>query len=239
MKHGFLDRYSNLDSPLHGLEARTKILGFTALVSAVLLIPPGAGWNFFVFFLLTAILIGVSQIPPAYVLGRTLLILPFVLLAGLAAALGGEQATQRLLTLLMRAFLCLGFLVLMTNTTGFAELLRGLRRLGCPRVIVMNLGFLYRYLFVLLDEVLRMRQARDCRRVGRGPAAAELKVLGSMLGSLLLRSFERGERTYQAMLARGYAHDFPVMRPGRFTWRDPVFLVAVTAFICLAFGWKP
>ena len=136
----------------------------------------------------------------------------------------------------MRSMLCLLFLILLTSTTPFAELLRGLRKLGCPRILVLNLGFLYRYLYVITEEVLRMRQARDSRRVGRAPLLAELKLLGSMLGTLLLRSFERAERMYHAMLSRGFSGQFPVLTPRKFTWRDLTFLAGIALLIVLSLG---
>ena len=51
----------------------------------------------------------------------------------------------------------------MMCTTRFALLLEAMRRLGMPQVIVMQLGFLYRYIFVLIDEAMRVRRARDFR----------------------------------------------------------------------------
>jgi cobalt/nickel transport system permease protein len=126
-------------------------------------------------------------------------------------------------------------LIILTNTTRFAELLRGLKKLGCPQILVMNLSFLYRYLFVLTEEVQRMKQARDCRRVGRARFKEELKILSSMLGTLLIRSFERAERMHSAMLSRGFSGDFQVVSPRRFSWRDLAFLTLVAAFIALTF----
>ena len=100
----------------------------------------------------------------------------------------------------------------------------------------MNLSFLYRYLFVLTEEAMRMRQARDCRRVGRAPFRDELKVVSSMLGTLLIRSFERAERMHQAMLSRAYFGDFRVFSPRKFTWRDLAFLSGVALFIGATFS---
>jgi cobalt/nickel transport system permease protein len=102
---------------------------------------------------------------------------------------------------------------------------------------VVNLSFLYRYLFVLVEEVLRMRQARDCRRVARAPMRVEMKLLGSMLGTLLLRSFERAERMYHAMLSRGSSGEFPILAPRRFTWRDVAFLAGLISFVSMSFYW--
>jgi cobalt/nickel transport system permease protein len=230
MKHSFIDRYAQLDSPLHILEPRSKLLAFTALIICVLSIPHGHGSLFVAYFFATAIMMGVSQIPLSFIVGRTLLILPFIVLASLAAPWKGLSGLG---ALFVRAVLCLILLILLTNTTRFVELLRGLRKLGCPQVLVMNLSFLYRYLFVLTEEAMRMKQARDCRRVGRAPFIEELKILSSMLGTLLIRSFERAERMHGAMLSRGYSGEFPVILPRNFSWRDLAFLTIVTAFIVL------
>jgi cobalt/nickel transport system permease protein len=233
VRHNFVDRYAGLDSPLHLLEARTKLIGFTGLIVAVLFVPPDRTFAFFALFFFTAILMGISQVPLAYIVGRTLVLLPFVLLAGLARPWSNGLDWARFAVIVLRSTLCLIILVLLTNTTRFAELLRGLRRLGCPRILVVNLAFLYRYVFVLTEEVLRMRQARDCRRVSRLPLKIELKTLGSMLGTLLIRSFERAERMYQAMLSRGYTGALPIMDARRFTWRDLAFLAGLALLIFL------
>jgi cobalt/nickel transport system permease protein len=232
VRHSFIDRYAALDSPLHILEARSKILAFTALIVSVLCIPADRGSLFFVYFFAAAILMGISQVPLAYIVGRTLLILPFIVLASLAVPWKGYVGLS---VLFIRAVLCLMLLILLTNTTRFVELLRGLRRLGCPQILVMNLSFLYRYIFVLTEEVMRMKQARDCRRVGHARFREELKILSSMLGTLLIRSFERAERMHFAMLSRAYEGDFPVVSPRTFSLRDILFLLGVTFFVALTF----
>ena len=238
MKHSFVDRYAGLDSPLHQLDARSKLAGFTALIVAVLFIPSGRTFVFFAYFFLAAVLMGISQIPLTYIVGRTLLIFPFILLAGLATPWKDGLNAAWFGGLFMRSMLCLMLLILLTNTTRFAELLRALRKLGCPRLLVLNLAFLYRYLFVLTEEVLRMKQARDCRRVRRAPMKEEWRLLGSMLGTLLLRSFERAERMYQAMLSRGYVGEFPVFAPRRFSWRDLAFLCGLVVIVAVTFRWS-
>jgi cobalt/nickel transport system permease protein len=232
VRHSFIDRFANLDSPLHALDARTKLVGFAALIMAVLLIPSGRDFVFFSYFFLIAILAGISQIPLGFIVRRTLTILPFIILATLAAPWRGISGLS---TLFLRAILCMIVLIVLTNTTRFVELLRGLRGLGCPQILSSNLGFLYRYLFVLTDEFMRMRQARDCRRVGHAPHRKELALTGSMLGTLLVRSFEHAERMYNAMLSRGYAGEFPVVNPHRFSWPDLIFLLMIALVIWTTF----
>jgi cobalt/nickel transport system permease protein len=237
MKHNFLDRYANLDSPLHLLEPRTKIVGFAAMIIAILMIPVQNGTTFFAYFFLTAIFMGISQIPLQYVVSRALVLMPFVLLAGIAAPRVNGFQWWNFGILLVRSILSLLILILLTNTTRFPELLRGLRKLGCPRVLTVNLGFLYRYFFVLADEAMRLKQARDCRRAGRTVLKEELKQLGAMLGTLLTRSFERAERMYQAMLSRGFASEFFVPAPRKFSWLDLGFISGLGAFIAVTF-WR-
>lgn len=235
MRHNFIDRFANLESALHTLEARSKILGFAALIVAVLMIEAGENATFFAYFLAAAVLTGISRIPLGYVLARTAGIAPFFVLAGISSRWAGDHDIGWLAALLLRSVLCLILLVILTNTTPFTDLLHGLRRLGVPRILVVNLSFLYRYLFVLTEEVMRMRLARDCRRAGRASPGFELRLLGSMLGTLLLRSFERAERMYQAMLSRGYSGEFPVVSPRRFAWRDAGFLLGVILFVIVSF----
>ena len=232
MRHNFIDRYAGLDSPLHTLEPRTKLLAFVAMIIAVLCIPVHSGPLFIAYFFVTAVLMGISQIPLDYIVGRTLVILPFIVLASLAVPRKGYLGLG---ILFVRAILCLLLLILLTNTTRFIELLRSLRKLGCPQILVLNLSFLYRYLFVLTEEAMRMKQARDCRRVARAPFRREFRILSSMLGTLLIRSFERAERMHSAMLSRGYTGDFPVVLPRKFSWHDLVFTCGVTLFIALTY----
>ena len=236
MRHSFIDRYAGLDSPLHVLDARTKIIGFVGMIVAVLFVPGGRTIAFFSYFFLVAILMGISQIPLGFIVGRALVLFPFVLLAGFSIPWKGGSPWGALGTLFMRSFLSLLLLILLTNTTRFADLLQGLRRLGCPRILALVLGFLYRYVFVLTEEVMRMRLARECRRVGPAPARAELRLIGSMLGTLLVRSFERAERMYQAILSRGYAGEFPVYAAPAFGWRDLAFLAGLSAVLVLTFA---
>jgi cobalt/nickel transport system permease protein len=107
---------------------------------------------------------------------------------------------------------------LLVTTTPFPELLQGMRALHIPDILVAIISFTYRYLFVLVDEALRLQTARDARSAGPGGTVLwRAKVLGGMIGSLFIRSYERSERIYQAMVSRGYAGQ--VLAMPRFVWR--------------------
>jgi cobalt/nickel transport system permease protein len=221
MKHNFLDRYSDRDSFFHRLDPRTKLAAVFLFILAVALTAPTMWPVFVAYFLIIAALIVLSRVPILYVLKRSLVIIPFVLLIAVFSAFfrEGEVAgsfniwvwrvsvtysgLQVLWTVLAKAWLSILGLILLTSTTPIADLLKALEQLRLPRVMVMILSFMYRYIFVLNDEVMRMKQARDSRNFG-GRRLWQIKTIGNMTGTLFIRSYERGERVYAAMLSRGY-----------------------------------
>ena len=221
MKHSFIDRYSDQDSLIHRLNPRTKLVATLALILAVTITPPTSWQAFALYLFLIITLILLSKVPILYVLKQSLVIIPFVLsiavfipffrageVAGsyniwlwqVSVTYGGIQV---LWNILAKAWLSVLSLILLTSTTKMVNLLKGLEQLHTPRVIVMILSFMYRYIFVLVDEVMRLRQARDSRNFG-GKPLWQIRTIGNMIGTLFIRSYERGERVYTAMLARGF-----------------------------------
>ncbi len=221
MKHSFLDKYSDLNSFIHKLDPRTKLITTIAFILAVALTPPNRWQVFVAYFFLVATLIFLSKVPVFYILKRSLVIMPFVLMIAIFVPFfkEGEVAgsyniwlwqvsvtysgLQVLWNILAKAWLSILGLILLTSTTKITNLLMGLEQLHLPRVMVMILSFMYRYIFVLVEEMMRMKQARDSRNFG-GSKLWQLRTIGNMIGTLFIRSYERGERIYAAMLARGF-----------------------------------
>ncbi len=115
-----------------------------------------------------------------------------------------------LASIFIESWLCVLVGVLLTSTTPPNELLRGLRALRLPRLLVATVFFTYRYMHVVGDEGVRMIRARDSRsaaapgRRSGGTIRWRARVVGNMVGSLFNRSMDRGDRIYAAMQARGY-----------------------------------
>ena len=240
MKHSFIDEYSGLDSFIHRLDPRTKLVAGLAFIVAVVL-TPASNWRVFAcYFLIIAVLLILSKLPPLYVLKRSLVIFPFVFLVAVFIPFfkEGEIAGSYniwlwqvsvtysglfvLANVMVKAWLCILALILLSSTTKLAELLKGLRQLGVPRVMILILSFMYRYIFVLADEVMRMQQARDSRNFG-GKRLHQLKTIGNMVGTLFIRSYERGERIYAAMLARGFDGQIRTLKDLSFRRADAYF----------------
>jgi len=221
VKHSFLDQYSDRDSIIHRLDPRTKLITTLFFILAVVLTPPNRWQAFALYFILVVTLLLLSRVPVLYVLKRSLVIMPFVVLIAIFIPFFKEgevagsyniwlwQVTvtysglQVLWNILAKAWLSILSLILLTSTTRFSNLLRSLEKLRLPRVMTMILSFMYRYIFVLIDEAMRMKQARDSRNFGGG-RLRQLRTIGNMIGTLFIRSYERGERVYAAMVARGF-----------------------------------
>jgi cobalt/nickel transport system permease protein len=235
------DQYRQRESIAHRLDPRAKILVALALILAVALTPAGAyiAYVALYLFLLSSVLLARIDLP--YVIKRSFIAIPFALAAvtlpftvpgeSLATLpiLGGVtisvEGTVRFVSILIKSWVSVQAAILLVSITPFPDLLWGLRALHVPATLVAIVSFAYRYLFVLSDEALRLIQARAARSAaiaGRRSGGSLIwrgKVTGRMVGGLMLRSMERSERIYNAMLARGYQGQMrilnrPHMRPG-------------------------
>jgi cobalt/nickel transport system permease protein len=202
MRHDFLDRYSRLDSTVHRVSAAAKLVAALALVVTVVLLPASrpallAG--------AAVLLLGVaalSRVPWRFLAVRVLLLEPFVL--GVAVLALFQPGGWRLfLILVAKSTLCLLVMVLLSNTTPFADLLRVLKAWRMPALLVTTLSLMYRYLFVLVDEAQRMNRARTSRTFTAQRTWA-WRTMSTVVSQLFVRSSERAERIYAAMCARGW-----------------------------------
>jgi cobalt/nickel transport system permease protein len=202
MHHDFLDRWARLTSPIHRSPAAAKLAGALLVVVTSVGSPITRWWVFAGLGVLLTCVAVVSRIPAGFLLRRLLLLEPLAVGVALLA-LFQPNGVQLTLSIVVKSTLCLATMILLTNTTPFAELLQVLRRLHVPALLVTVLALMYRYLFVLIDEAERMQRARRSRSFSEGRART-WSSLGSVIGQLFVRSTERAERIYAAMCARGW-----------------------------------
>ena len=202
MRHDFLDRYSRMDSRIHRLPALTKLVFAVGCILLAISIPFSSAGLFAVpaCFLLAVFLL--SRIPAMFFFKR-LFFLELVILGIAVLSLFQTDGTWRFVSIMIRSTICIGAVVLLSNTTQFSDLLGILRRFRVPSILVTVLALLYRYLFVLIDESERMHRARLSRTFVRGKSRTWF-TLGTMVGQLFIRTSERAERIYSAMAARGW-----------------------------------
>lgn len=248
MKHSFIDEYSGLDSFIHKLDPRAKLISSLAFIIAIVMTPANIWKVYAVYLIALMAMVYLARLPFRYVLKRSLIILPFVLMITIFVPFfkqGQEawgcnigiwhvavtyQGLSTLINVTIKAWLSMLCLTIMTSTTKFADMLEGMYLLKVPAVFVQIISFMYRYLFVLVDQAMRMQIAIDSRNFG---ANRELifKTIGNIIGSLFIRSYERGERIYAAMLSRGYNGEIPSVHKLRFRFRDACFVSSLAALI--------
>ncbi len=207
MPADFLDRFNRGTTICHRLTPRLKIiLTLAVIISAVLL--PAAMWPAqaclacLVFAAHT-----LAEIPIAYLVRRVALLLPLVVMTALTIPLsrGFAGGWEMAIGIVMRALVAFLAALWLVNTTPFDRLLSALGRLGMPRGFVALLAFVYRYLFVLFDELARMKTAQRARTFGRRPWSAGWKSAVQLIGLLLIRALDRAERIHGAMSSRGWS----------------------------------
>lgn len=247
MHHHYLDRFAYQDSPIHRLDPRAKIVAVVAY-SAVLIslgryALPSPAFLIFPFALLV-----LGGIPLGFVLKHTLIVSPFVLClvalspvfdatpvpVGHTVVRGGWLTAG---SVLARFVLGMAALIGLASTTRFPELLKGFEKLGVPRVLVTQLRFLYRYLFLLIDQSMHLRQAWSARDAGHGPLGWRWRAATGLVGVLFTRSLEQAERTYLAMLARGYDGTMRLMQPLRWRGADTLCILGVAAYLVVLRCW--
>jgi cobalt/nickel transport system permease protein len=257
----FLDPYHEGRSLIHQLDSRIKLVLALAYILASALTPAGA-WP--IYIILLAILLGVevlSEESIGFYFKRSLLALPFVLAAVpliftlpgqplFAWLLGGIQITislpglERFLSVLIKSWISVQMAIVLTTTTPFPDFLLALRALRMPRLLVAVIGLMWRYLFVLADEALRLSRARAARSGVSGDRSGKsgdgliwrAKVTGGMVGNLFLRSFERSDRIYVAMLSRGYDGEVRNLpHPGLSSSSWIIFLIGI--FLLAVLTW--
>jgi cobalt/nickel transport system permease protein len=243
MQHSFLDSLSRVDSPLRRLDPRAKLAGLLVFIVLCVTTPPDRYWAFAAYLGLELLLLAISRLPWRHVARRMLVVLPFVMVVavflpffqkgGGSYNLGPLSVSGHGLMVLWnvaaKSTLSVLAVILLSSTTPFPDLVKGMRRLRLPELLTSLLSFTYRYIFVLTDEVQRMRRARDSRGWS-GRWLWQARTIGHMVATLFLRSYERGERVYAAMLARGYDGSLPLIYDYAFREAEWAFVGLVVLF---------
>jgi len=212
MHHNFIDRYSDRSSAIHGLDAVTKIVASIIVLICILSTPYEAYYLLLIYTALLAAFWALSGVPPVHLLKRLGLAIPFIALIALGTLFteGSASTLGNYFMIVYKAALAIAVVTILTSTTRFPYLLKGFGRLGMPRVISAILAFLYRYIFILIDEAERLNMGRKSRNFSSSLKLA-WKGRAWMTGTLFIRSMDRSERIYRAMLSRGFTGQIKTM----------------------------
>lgn len=195
------------------------------------------------FFLYPVVLISAGELPVVPLLRRVALTLPFILFIGIFNPLMDHSPAMQLgpwiitggwvsfFSIMIRSLLVVSAALILVATSGMEGISMALLRIGVPKVLVVQLLIMYRYLYILLEEVGRTVQAYEMRSFRKGMS---FRVAGSLLGQLLLRSLDRAGRIYKAMLCRGFDGRLRLIRSDSFRLRDALYILGWAGFFFLA-----
>ena len=247
------DQYIHHPSVVHSLDPRVKVVTTLLYIFAIGITPEGIWWAFTLQFGLLLLIVISAHLNLLYIVRRSFIAVPFILAAlAVPFTMPGPEIlhipglewgiTQpgliRFASILLRAWLAVQAAILLSATTRVPDMFWALAELRFPRSLVATISFMYRYLFVLVNEAARMLRARSSRspkiKGAKKPSYLwQGKVAGSMVGNLFLRSLERSERVYDAMLSRGYDGQMRSMVRFQMKASDWVFISLVGSVLCL------
>jgi cobalt/nickel transport system permease protein len=246
MKHDFIDKYSGLDSVLHRMDPRVKLF-----LSLCFLVVITATYNLKVFLLYLAvvvILLFVSKVPLLFYIKKLFVVTPlavliafFVILSyilenkvevSIESITGYYPVLYTVVLLVSKIYLSILVLTLLVSTTSFNGLLWSLRKYRLPLIVTTLSKLVYTYVFVFIDELHRTLRAYKSRtpvlRISR------IKVYGNIAAAIFLRSMDRSDLIYRAMVSRGFTGEFPEGNTNRLKVIDFVALLCFLAVIAAA-----
>lgn len=190
------------------LDPRIKIISMIIFIGVIMLTPSEAYFKFLAYFCALTALFILSSIPVKKIFSRFIILIPLLAFLSISVLVFGNNTSSENINILwnlsvksLLIFLCLGFLVLSTR---FFHLIKGFELLKTPSLVTSLLTFAYRYISLFSDEAERMIRAKKSRTFKKQKLIKEIKILVPMVSHLFLRTFERTENIYAAMLSRGF-----------------------------------
>jgi len=249
MQHSFIDKYADRDSILHRLDPRVRICLFLLLIMAAVATRAADFFHLIELTVLLVVLAALSRIPIGFILRRVLVVSPFLLMVVLmapfldvknpvttlrfsAAQISVDTRLVIAATVFVKSLISVVSVILLLNTGRFTELLKALQKLKMPAALVSILMFIYRYVFIIVDQFQRMLAARKARTFSNS-RKQQYRGLPQIVGMGFIRSSEHAERVYAAMLARGFDGTVRTMSRLRIGSCDIVFGLVMAGVILL------
>lgn len=243
MKHDFIDKYSNLNSVLHKIDPRVKLL---LSFSFLILIASTYNINLFPLYLgIVLILMVISRVPIHFYLKKIVMVTPLALIISFFIFLSyliehrvdiSFEVFSRyypvyntLALLVSKIYLSILVITLLISCTRFNDLLWGLRKYKLPLIVTTLSRLVYTYIFVFIDELHRTLRAYKSRTPKLH--ISRVKVYGNIAAAIFLRSLDRSDLIYKAMVSRGFTGEFPGGNSNRLKFID---FIALLSFLFIA-----
>ena len=240
---GDMDRESHRKTAVHLLDPRMKLIVTICFIIAVVSFGKYEVAALLPFFLFPVMIMAITGIPFLFIARKVLVVLPFVFFVAIFNPIFDTKILFHFygipvsggwlsfVSVILRFVLTVSMALLLLATTGINKVCLALEKLYVPNIFVVQLLFLYRYIFVLMNEGVRMVRAREARVYNNGSGVV---VYANMLGTLLIRSIDRAQRVYSAMENRGFDGTVRQLEKLDFKKRDfMIMIILIISFIFL------
>ncbi|MFH1855653.1 MAG: cobalt ECF transporter T component CbiQ [Candidatus Omnitrophota bacterium] len=223
--HEHAEKLPLTSSFMSGLDTRVKILSMLYFIF-LLIIGDNAGYlNFCLFGIILLALAVLSKISYSVFIKRYLVVLPFLFIIIMLLPFFGEgkavfsfnwkwirvnitdEGLKTFLAVFIKSFMAVSCLIIISVTTSFPDVIKALKTLKVPLIIVTIFSFMYRYLYLMTDELKKMKMSVDARSFGKKKTAM-LRALAFCVAAFFLKSYERSENIYRAMLSRNFDKEY-------------------------------
>lgn len=240
---GYLDSLAYNDSFIHGLDPRTKILATGIYVIIVVSYPKYEINGLLPLFFYPMLLAMLGEVPWTFIFRKLLYLSPFPILIAVFNPIMDREPRAFLMgieiwggwlsfaSIMLKFSLTTSAALLLIATTSFPALCAGLQRLAVPGIFVVQLMFIYRYIFILIEEGMRMVRARALRMFN--VRRLNLREFVSLAGVLFVRTYERADRVYRAMLSRGFEGSTNTLRELSLKISDWLFIVFIATMLVM------
>jgi cobalt/nickel transport system permease protein len=243
-----LEQLASGSTCIHRLNPLAKLLTAAVFIVTVVSFNRYALGRLIPYIFYPALLMALSETPYTMLFKRFLIALPFCLFAGISNIIFDRNTAFVIndiavnygvisfFSILFKTYLCVMAVLMLVSVTRFSELTAELRRLRLPQIFIIMFELTYRYIGVLLNEAYSMSIAYSLR--GPNRKGIEVRDMGSFVGQLLIRSFDRAERVYNSMKCRGYSSDYALQnipqKKETLVLQDFIFLFLV-CLLCALF----
>jgi len=250
MHHAHIDKFAYQDSPVHRLDARAKFFVTIAFTVVILLLPKTSISLLACYAIGPFAVLTIGRVPLKFAIRQVILVSPFILVLAITFPFYLHEPTDiafgpftgkislgwiRCFNVIGKFIVTMLALIAMVSTTRFGDLLAAMQKMHVPQLLTIQLGFLYRYIFVLIDragQILRARAGRKLRNLG---FKTEIKTASAMLGSLFVRSIDTAEQIDIAMQSRGFDGHWRCVSRLKFHKADFLFMLISAAFLLLLY----
>ncbi len=253
MHHTVMDHLSMQDTVLHRLDARSKIIAVVAFTVLVISLPRTGIAIIAVSAIGPFSMLLLARVPLKLATLQIACLCPFILIIAISSAFydrtavtvafgayqfNTTQGTIAAVAIFARFAVTMMAIIALSATTRLSDMLFALSSLRLPNILVMQIGLLYRYIFLIIDRACHMLRARAGRKLQYLGLRTELSTSAAMIASLFAASTQTAYRVSDAMMARGFDGTTRSLKKNTFSIADAAFLAAVCAYMALLLALK-